>query len=266
MKFEDDVKEKMEDLPAKEIARITDKTPPKNCPLGDPIEPIYKGETAILIATGPSLNDDQLEFVKKQQDAGKCRVFTINNVYQRVPWTDAHLSCDGPWWRWYGPRSQKLKDLKCPKYTWYYDIAQELKEFGVKYIRAIEKPGLSLDPRTIHINHGSGPMWINLALHFGIKRLVLIGHDMKFAPDYKPHEKMPGSTPRHYFNEYPGPLQHWPSVKVGLSKPGVLDGLIEAYKKMIPQLEEVGMDVVNCTPDSALTIFRMSTLEEEFKE
>jgi hypothetical protein len=167
------------------------------------------------------------------------------------------LSCDGPWWRYYWPRWKALRELKAMKFTWYPEIALE---FGITYIKAIVKDGLSEDPGVVHINHGSGPMMINLALHFGIKKLLLIGHDMKFAPDYNPKKRDPGSTPRHYFGEYPDPLQHWPSVKV---KQGVLDGLIEAYAKIAPEAERLGMEVVNCTPGSALPCFRMSTLEDE---
>ncbi len=49
----------------------------------------------------------------------------------------------------------------------------------------------------------------------------------------------------------------------GISKPGVIDGLIEAYDKMVPQLKKLDMKIINCTPQSALTSFPMSTLEEE---
>lgn len=246
-------------LTPKELAELTDKSEPRP-EKAKAIEPIFKGMTAVLIATGPSVTDEQINYIKEKHAQGRCKVLTLNNVYQKVPFTDMHLSCDFPWWRWYYPRDKALRDLPCPKYTWHPDIA---KQFNIDYIQGEVKPGLSADPSIIHINHGSGPMWINMALHLGIEKLILIGHDMRYAPDYKPQQRKPGSTPRHYFNEYPGPLQHWPSVKVGLSKPGVLDGLIDVYKKMVPQVNAAGMDVVNCTPGSALTVFRMSTLENE---
>lgn len=144
-------------------------------------------------------------------------------------------------------------------WTWYPEFAEE---FGINYIRAKVEDGLSIDNSVVHINHGSGPMMMNLAMHYGVSKLVLIGHDMKFAPDYRPHEQQPGSIPRHYFGEYPKPLQHWPSVKV---RQGVLDGLIEAYDKINSQIkrDKIPFDVVNCTPDTALTMFRQSTLEKE---
>jgi len=256
MSFEEEVK----NLTPRELKELADLRIPPAQKTATPIEPVFAGETAVIIATGPSLTDEHLDLIKQHQAAGNCRVFTINNVYQRVPWTDIHLSCDGPWWHWYYPRSKELRELSCPKYTWYPKLA---KQFNINYIGGVEKHGLSTDPSIIHINHGSGPMCINLALHYGVKRVLLIGHDMKFAPDYNGQQQQAGSEPRHYFQEYPKPLQHWPSVKVGLSKPGVLDGLIEAYDKMVPQLEALDMEVINCTPGSALTSFHMSTLEEE---
>ncbi len=253
--------EDIKKLTPQELRILTDKTPPVNPPDAKPIEPIYKGETGVLIATGPSLIDEQLDIVRTQQDMGNCRVITLNNVYERMPSTDVMLSCDAPWWRWYYPRKEDLQNLPCPKYTWFPDLA---KRFNIDYIKGEIKPGLSFDPGVVRINHGSSPMCINLAVHLGFKRLILIGHDMKFAPDYNPRKRDPGSTPRHYFGEYPGPLQHWPSVKVGRFVPGVIDGLIETYDAMRPDLKTAGLEVINCTPGTALTSFPLSTLEAEF--
>ena len=224
------------------------------------VEPIWAEKTGVLIATGPSLSESQLSMIRDAHTADRCRVFTINNTYQVYPETDVHLSCDGPWWRWYwnDPVLRKMSEY-VEMWTWYPDFAEE---FGINYIKAIVEDGLSYDPGIVHINHGSGPMMMNLAMHYGINKLVLVGHDMKFAEDYKPAKCDPGSTPRHYFGEYPKPLQHWPSVKV---RQGVLDGLIEAYTKINAQIvrDKLSIDVVNCTPDSALTMFRQSDLEKE---
>lgn len=222
-------------------------------PIGNPIEPKLKGKCAILAATGPSILD-QVENINKLD----IPIITVNNSFELFPKATAHISCNDDWWEYYWKTSKTLRELSADKYTWYKHIAEK---FNIKYIKAIVKDGLSLDPRIIHINHGSGPMGINLALHLGVSKLLLVGHDMKFAEDYNGRLRIVGKTPRHFFGEYPSELQHWPSVKIGLSKPGVIDGLIEAYEKMVPYLTT--MEVVNCTPNSALNIFRKSTLEKE---
>ncbi len=236
------------------------KLPPSSKPLPKKgVEPKFKNRTGVLIATGPSLSESQLNIVRSRHMAGDVHVFTINNTYQVYPETDVHLSCDGPWWRWYS-NDEFLMNLPAEKWTWYPEFAEE---FGINYIFGEEKKrGLSLDPRIVHINHGSGPMIMNLAILYGCTKLVLIGHDMKFAKDYDPKNQKPGSIPRHYFGEYPKKLQHWPSVKV---RQGVLDGLIEAYSDIRDDIEarQISVDIVNCTPESALTMFRTGELEKE---
>jgi hypothetical protein len=238
------------------------KKPPPHKPMPEQgVEPIWAGMTAVIIATGPSLSQQQLDLVLKAHMADDVKVFTINNTYQVYPHTNVHLSCDGPWWAWYS-HDPFLRALPAAKWTWYPKFAEEL---NINYIFGEEhKKGLSTDNRIVHINHGSGPMIFNLALHYGVEKIVLIGHDMKFAPDYKPEKQDPGSIPRHYFGEYPKRLQHWPSVKV---RQGILDGLIESYKGIANDMHRINrfssVDVVNCTPGSALTMFRRGDLEKE---
>lgn len=238
------------------------KLPPKHQPEALPVSPIYSGRTAVLIATGPSLSEEQLTLINSARQRGDVRTFGINNIYQQVPDLDVFLSCDGPWWRWYwnDPVLRAMSETT-DMWTWYPEFANE---FEINYIKAIVKDGLSLDPRVVHINHGSGPMMMNLAIHYGVTKIVLVGHDMKFAPDYDGRKQQAGSTPRHYFGEYPKPLQHWPSVKV---RQGVLDGLIEAYTKIEAQFRTdpllKSIDVVNCTTDTALTMFRQGELRKE---
>ena len=225
----------------------------------DPIDPIFKGQIGVLIATGPSINKEQLKIVEHYRKADRCRVFTINNAYEEAPFTDVQFSGDASWWHYYYPRSNLLRNLKAHKYTWYPETARKL---GLRYISGIlRKDGLSFDSSVIHINC-SGPSAINLAMHYGVKRLLLIGHDMKYAKDYDGNNKIAGTTPRHYFSEYPEPLQQWP--KVGVDS-GILNCLISIYDKMKGDIKKSGMEVINCTPDSALTTFPMSNLEAEIE-
>ena len=154
-------------------------------PIGEPIKPLYEGETAILVATGPSV-ENHVKEIRDAKAGKRARIITVNNAYELVPFADAHISCNLDWWEHYWPKSAILREMGCPKYTWYKDIADK---YGINYVKAIVKDGLSLDPRILHINHGSGPMGINLALHLGIKKLLLIGHDMSFAKDYNQKQR-----------------------------------------------------------------------------
>lgn len=222
------------------------------------IEKKFNGETAVILATGPSLNEDQITLVAKAHSDGKCRVITVNNSYQLAPWSDIHIACNDNWWDHYWKNDKVLRDMKADKWTRYKHQADE---FGINYIDSIVKDGLSKDPSVVHINKGSGPIAINIATLYGFKKIILLGHDMKFAKDYDGKKKKTGSSPRHFFGEYPKVMQHFPQSKSSIDNNGVIIGLIDAYNGMVKDLEDI--DVVNCTPDSHLPTFRKSKLTDE---
>lgn len=106
--------------------------------------------------------------------------------------------------------------------------------------------GLCEDPKIIHHGHGSGFSLVGIAHKLGATRVLLLGYDLKFAPDYDGQATKIGSKPRHYFGEYPPHLQHWPSAQV---KAGVHVELVDLYRSV----HEQGLiEIVNCTPGSAL--------------
>lgn len=218
----------------------------------------YDGETVVILATGPSLNEEQVNYVSHARAQGGCRVLTVNNSYQLAPWADIHVACNDNWWDYYWKNDEVLRNMKADRYTRYKHQADK---FGIHYIDSIVKDGLSKDPSVIHINKGSGPIAINIATLSGFKKIILLGHDMKFANDYNGRQKKVGSTPRHYFGEYPKEMQHFPQSKESISNNGVIIGLIDAYNGMVKDLE--GIDVVNCTPGSHLPTFRKSNLMNE---
>ena len=219
------------------------------------IQKKYSG-TVVVLATGPSLTQQQVDYVEEAKRLGKCRIITINNAFLMCSSSDIHIACNDNWWDYYWNHPLLLA-MKAEKWTRY----KHQESYGAKYIDSIVAPGLSKDPNVIHINKGSGPMAINFATLYGFDKIILLGHDMKFAADYNGREKKEGSEPRHFFGEYPKVMQHFPQHKDSVAKDGTLIGLIDAYDGMVKDLE--GIDVVNCTPDSRLTTFRMGALEEE---
>lgn len=220
----------------------------------------FEGETVVIVATGPSISKEQIFQVKLSKSIRGTKVITVNNAYQIAKFTDIQIACNDNWWEYYLKNDPLLKKLNADCWTRYKHIAQE---HGIDYIDSIVKDGLSTDQSMIHINKGSGPMAINFATLYGFKKIILIGHDMKFAKDYSGREKKVGSTPRHYFGEYPKSMQHFPQSQNSVNKNGVIIGLIDAYEKMVNDLINMNVDVVNCTPNSALNCFRKSTLESE---
>ncbi len=161
-----------------------------------------------------------------------------------------HYACNGGWWDHYWP---ECKDDPAEKWTCNKPAADR---YGLNWVAERNAPGLSSDPSVIHHGHGSGFTLVNLAYLMGAERIVLLGYDLKYAPDYDGRAQAVGSTPRHYFGEYPPALQHWPKVHV---RNGVHVELLDLYRSVARQ----GLvEIVNCTPGSAIDCFPMRDIHD----
>lgn len=196
----------------------------------------YKG-TVICIGTGPSLAQQQIETAK-----GKGWLFGCNNVWELTALA-VHYACNLQWWDHYWPQAQSS-----PGEKWTTN-AEAARKYGLEWIAEKNAPGLSTDDRIVHHGHGSGYTLVNLAYLMGASRIVLLGYDLKYAPDYSGYSCSVGSSPRHYFGEYPEPLQHWPKVKV---HNGVHVELLDLYRSVAKQ---GAVEILNATHDSAIDCF-----------
>lgn len=148
--------------------------------------------------------------------------------------------CNFRWWDHYW---NEVRSLPCEKWTTNREAADK---FGLNWIAERNAPGLSTDPDVIHHGHGSGYSLVSMAYRAGAKRILLLGYDLKYAADYDGKARQVGSAPRHFFGEYPGAMQHWPSVKV---RKGIHVELVDLYRSV----HEQGLvEIINCTPGSAL--------------
>jgi hypothetical protein len=210
------------------------------------VEPEWAGETAAVIASGPSLTRQQTEFVR-----GKCRAIAVNNagidtvnsdtqelIPAMAPWADVLFAGDAKWWRCYQERALKFAGRKVtikPTLPWpeVYCLQQSLEH-------------ASFDPRPTHLVMGgnSGYMALHLAVHLGAKRILLLGFDMKDGNNKR----------RHWFGNHPPKL----------NSRGNYAGWIRAFEKLAKCLPVRDVEVINCTPGSALRCFRRSTLEVVF--
>lgn len=197
-----------------------------------------RSETVICIATGPSLTQSQVDVAR-----GKGRLFICNNAFLLAPDAELLYACNGEWWDFYWP---EVRALPAEKWTVNADAA---RRYGVNWIDEVNQPGLSTNPRVIHHGHGSGYSLVSMAYRAGAKRIVLLGYDCKYAPNYDGYAKEVGSGPRHFFGEYSASMQHWPKLEV---KGGVHVGMVELYRSIARQ----GLvEVLNATPGSAIDCF-----------
>ena len=141
------------------------------------------------------------------------------------------------WWNQYGG----VPGFEGLKYT-QDDCA--LVYPTVRHIESVDKPGLSLSRATIHQGGNGGYQAINLAVHFGVARIILLGYDMKNGPDGQRHHHP--DHPKNMNNPNSGNYARW----------------IEMYKTMEPDLNRAGVEVINCSLDTALDCFPRARLEE----
>jgi hypothetical protein len=178
--------------------------------------------TIVCCGTGPSITPHQVEVARRRGWA----LFVCNDAFRLA--SDAALlhACN---WQWWNSRWDQVKDLPCEKWTTRKESAEK---YGIHWIAEVNRPGLSTDPALLHHGHSSGYQLLGMAYRAGATRIVLLGYDMTFAPDYDGAAHQIGSSPRHFFGEYPPELQHWPRVQV---RNGVHIELLELYRSVADQ-------------------------------
>lgn len=197
----------------------------------NPIPKLWPGETVVCIGGGPSLTPDDVDFVR-----GKARVIAINNAYQLAPWADVLYACDDKWWRWH----KGVADFEGLTYS----MKQAARRWNpkVQIVRNAGESGLELNPgRGLKTGRNSGYQAINLAVHFGARRILLLGYDMRGGA-------------KHWFGEHPD-----------RSKPP-FSSCIRLFQTLVKPLNALGIEVVNCTPGTSLQCFPQMPLAEALPE
>lgn len=185
---------------------------------------LFPRGTFALLGCGPSLCAEDVGYVR-----GKARVIAINDAVQLAQWADVLYACDATWWR---------KHAGVPSFSGLKYGLEAGAAKGVTVLRNTGKDGLQLDPAGLKHGKNSGYQAINLAVHLGAARILLLGYDMRSVGG------------RDHFNDRRDPNL------------GKYAGWIENFKTLIEPLKKIGVEVVNCTPGSALSAFPLLPLRE----
>lgn len=195
--------------------------------------PDWRGHTAVVVASGPSLDDEQIVHVEH----APVKTIAVNNSYEILGHPSAVYACDYLWWKL---NHMKVKQNIHRQCLWTQDRAAS-EQFQINHVQWEAKDGLG--KRGLRVNGNSGAGAINLAYHFGARRILLVGMDMKPGPNGE----------KHWHPDHPKPLVQGQQFEEWRKKMGVLAA----------DLKTEGVTVVNCTPGSALTCFPMGDLEQE---
>lgn len=181
------------------------------------------------IGGGPSLTKDQVDYVR-----GKAFVIAINDAYRLAPWAEVLYACDLKWWDWHYKETEGFKGVRITQ-----DPAAKDKYPDLEYIRGAAKDGISLDPSVIHTGRNSGYQAVNLAVLLGAKKIILLGYDHRFPKNQA-----------HWFGDHPDGVRSW------------YIRWMPGWKIAAKQLERLDIEVINCTPGSALRVFKCRALKD----
>ncbi len=190
-------------------------------------------DRCIVAATGPSLTPEVAEQCRGQ------RVVAVNDAYRLLPFADVLYGGDREWWDVH----EGCPDYQGEKWTAHdprhNDKTECSQRWGLRVIAGMDREGFSTDPARIHYGGNSGFQAINLALLFGARRICLVGFDMRTTPR------------RHFFGDHPPELKN--SAKYEYFIPAY-----NAAARIVPE----GLEILNCTPGSALRCFPSMDLED----
>jgi hypothetical protein len=186
-----------------------------------PAPRLWPGELFVCIASGPSLTADDVAYVR-----GRARVIAVNNGYLLAPWADVLWATDARWWRWH----KGVPGFAGLKFSlWVGGLALPK---DVHVLRNDGYSGLCLDPAGVKNGKNGGYAALNLALHLGASRVILLGYDC---------HRSGGKD--HWHPEHPtkmsNPYQTWRRL----------------FNGMAPELVKAGVSVVNCSRSSSLECF-----------
>lgn len=188
----------------------------------------FPGGTILCVASGPSLTQEDVNYCHGRVDAA----IAVNTSYQAVPWAYALYAADAQWWDWHkGARG--FDGMR-------YSLSTEAAKWGVSILRNAGKDGLELSPDGLKTGCNSGYQALNLAVHYGAKRIILLGYDMQLGAQQK----------AHWHADHPH------------GRPSPYKLFQEKFTTLVNPLADICVEVINCSRQTALKCFERRELGE----
>lgn len=193
---------------------------------------LFPDSTIVCVGSGPSLVPAD---ILRAACAGAV-ILAINSAYLACPSVlpDVLYAPDAQWWGWH----PAALDLPCLKFAFQQEAAiyPQLTILG-----RTGYDGLDTDPRYLRSGGHSGYAAINLAVHLGAKRIVLLGYDHRPAADGA-HHFAGGDHPDGSHVPY--------------------DVHLAVYDTLVAPLAALNIMIVNASRVTTITAFPCATLAE----
>ncbi len=160
----------------------------------------------------------------------------MNTTYQLARDAEITYACDAVWWAKY-PDALQGRGLKVameavPGHHPHFPEA-------VKVLRNSGRTGFDPRPDFLRTINNGGAQAIQVAVHAGAARILLLGFDMR-------GEHWHGAHPKGLTNQKQSSLARW----------------VILYRELATELAARGVSVINCTLGSALDCFPKEDLDD----
>jgi hypothetical protein len=191
------------------------------------IPPMFAGQTVAVLASGPSMSQAVADRVRHLPR------IAINSTYRLAPDADVIYASDSMWWQ-RNPEALQCAGIKaCVEAV--RDIPPNVPD-AVRVLRNTGREGFDPNPGCVRTLLNSGGVGIQIAVHARAARILLLGFDMRGGHWHPQHERPLGNPGAALFARWIGYIN-------GLSR-------------------QLTVEVLNCTPGSALTCFPVVSLED----
>ena len=209
---------------------------------------IWEGQTCVILAGGPSLKKQDLSALTSTHPWPK--VIAINDSWKLRPYANVLYFVDAAWWQ----RQMDMNEFSVDGQVRFHDAIYKCNWIKggagfqdhpqIKQIAFTGQVGLEENPQALRHGSNSGYSAVNLAYLFGAKRIVLLGYDMKVQGERSHWHDRVDNMPASYFQNV---LQN---------------EFLPLVSYLVEPLRKAGVEVINATPDSALTLWPSMTLEQ----
>lgn len=222
----------------------------------------WEDQVVIVIGGGPSLTPEQIERVGAWRERERIRCIAVNDAYLIAPFSDLLYFADGAWWRWHAQGIPRLKlgmtrgmvreafedfrGERCSLESSRAMICDERVHFLRNRDRPHHRAAISTEPDRVGSGRHSGFQALNVAILSGARRVALIGFDGRPNP-------LDGET-------------HWHGGHLTTPHPAAWDLIQRSFNDARDAIAATGVDVVNCSPGSAINAFRAIALEQVLEE
>jgi hypothetical protein len=188
-------------------------------------------DTVVCIASGPSLTVNDVELVRQwrmtEPANGERRgVIVVNTTFKLAPWADGMFAMDRTFWNHY------------------------VSEIDATFLgERFSNNALAAKNRTTRVtmpSYGnSGAAAVSLASHFGAKKIILLGYDVKYGPDGK----------KHWHGDHPQ----------GLGNAGRIHLWHVKFERLAGEIAGKSV-VINASRDTDLKCFERGSLDELLRD